>query len=106
VVENKKAGFRSAFANFSAERVAKFTERDIRRLVADAGIVRNEKKKIRSTSYKVARFQMTKKEYAPFAKCLAQFGRREKELHPTSNRGSITWERPKRGRSRGRWVIR
>lgn len=45
---NKREAFRSAFANFDAERIARFDERDVARLLADAGIVRH-RGKIEST---------------------------------------------------------
>jgi DNA-3-methyladenine glycosylase I len=45
---NKRENFRAAFANFDAEQVARFTPRDIERLLADAGIVRH-RGKIEST---------------------------------------------------------
>jgi len=45
---NKREAFRAGFANFDAERVARFTERDVARLLADAGIVRH-RGKIEST---------------------------------------------------------
>ena len=38
---NKREAFRSAFANFEAEQVAEFGERDVKRLLGDAGIVRH-----------------------------------------------------------------
>ena len=44
---NKRAAYRAAFAEFQPERVVRFTARDERRLLADAGIVRN-RAKIRS----------------------------------------------------------
>ena len=44
---NKRPAYRKAFAAFDPERVARFTARDERRLLADAGIVRN-RAKIRS----------------------------------------------------------
>lgn len=44
---NKRPAYRKAFAGFRPERVARFTARDERRLLADAGIVRN-RAKIRS----------------------------------------------------------
>jgi len=44
---NKRPAYRRAFAGFRPERVARFTARDERRLLADAGIVRN-RAKIRS----------------------------------------------------------
>ncbi|MEO6020982.1 MAG: DNA-3-methyladenine glycosylase I [Knoellia sp.] len=40
----KRPAFRSAFAEFSPEAVAKFDDHDIERLMADAGIVRNRAK--------------------------------------------------------------
>ena len=47
-VLTKRPAYRKAFAGFRPERVARFTARDQRRLLADAGIVRN-RAKIRST---------------------------------------------------------
>jgi DNA-3-methyladenine glycosylase I len=38
---NKREAFRSAFANFEAEQVARFDASDIQRLLGDAGIVRH-----------------------------------------------------------------
>jgi len=40
----KREAFRAGFANFEFERVARFTQRDIERLVADAAIVRHRGK--------------------------------------------------------------
>ena len=40
----KREGYRSAFAGFDAERVARFGKRDIARLLKDPGIVRNRLK--------------------------------------------------------------
>ena len=45
---NKREAFRAAFANFDAQRIARFGERDVARLMADAGIVRH-RGKIEST---------------------------------------------------------
>jgi DNA-3-methyladenine glycosylase I len=41
---NKREAFRSAFADFEAERVARFGPKDIERLLGDAGIVRHRGK--------------------------------------------------------------
>ena len=41
---NKREAFRRAFADFDAERVARFGERDVELLLADAGIVRHRGK--------------------------------------------------------------
>jgi DNA-3-methyladenine glycosylase I len=40
----KREGYRRAFADFDAETVARFTKRDVQRLLSDAGIVRNRLK--------------------------------------------------------------
>ncbi|MEP6909536.1 MAG: DNA-3-methyladenine glycosylase I [Actinomycetota bacterium] len=40
----KRGGYRKAFANFDAEKVARFGKRDVERLLADPGIVRNRLK--------------------------------------------------------------
>jgi DNA-3-methyladenine glycosylase I len=40
----KRENFRKAFHNFDAERIARFTERDVAQLMNDAGIIRNRAK--------------------------------------------------------------
>jgi DNA-3-methyladenine glycosylase I len=44
IILRKRDNFRSAFDGFDVERVARYTERDIDRLMADPGIVRNRSK--------------------------------------------------------------
>ncbi len=44
IILRKRENFRAAFDGFDIERVARYTERDVARLVADAGIVRNKAK--------------------------------------------------------------
>ena len=41
---HKREGYRRAFKNFDAEKVARFTQRDVERLLADPSIVRNRLK--------------------------------------------------------------
>ncbi|MCW2736643.1 DNA-3-methyladenine glycosylase I [Nocardioides sp.] len=41
---NKREHFRAAFAGFDADTVAAYDDRDVERLMADAGIVRNRRK--------------------------------------------------------------
>ena len=41
---NKREGFRRGFANFEVDKLARFGEKDIERLVGDAGIVRHRGK--------------------------------------------------------------
>jgi len=44
LILRKRDGYRRAFENFDPARVARFDERDVERLAADAGIVRNRMK--------------------------------------------------------------
>ena len=44
VILRKRANFRRAFAGFDVETVARYTDTDVARLMADAGIVRNRAK--------------------------------------------------------------
>ena len=48
LILHKRASFRKAFKNFSIERVASYTERDVARLLNDKSIIRN-RLKIEST---------------------------------------------------------
>lgn len=44
IILRKRENFRAAFHGFDVERVARYTERDVERLLADTGIVRNRAK--------------------------------------------------------------
>jgi DNA-3-methyladenine glycosylase I len=44
IILRKRPAFRQAFADFEIDAVARFGARDVRRLLADAGIVRNRAK--------------------------------------------------------------
>jgi DNA-3-methyladenine glycosylase I len=44
IILRKRENFRRAFHGFDIERVARYTDRDIKRLMADTGIVRNRAK--------------------------------------------------------------
>ena len=63
---NKREGFRAAFANFDAERVAAFGERDVERLVQDPGIVRH-RGKIESTINNARRVLELRSEFGSLA---------------------------------------
>ena len=41
---NKREGYRRCFSNFDPEKVARFTEKDVARLLEDSSIIRNRKK--------------------------------------------------------------
>ena len=66
----KKAdNFRKAYRNFDINKVAKFTEKDRARLLADAGIIRN-RLKVNAAIENAKRIQVLQKEYGSFKKWL------------------------------------
>jgi DNA-3-methyladenine glycosylase I len=79
MVEKKWPHFRKAFRDFSPEKVARLSERDIRALMQDSGIVRNEKK-IRATVENARAILDLAKEYGSVKTYLAGFGKREGKL--------------------------
>jgi DNA-3-methyladenine glycosylase I len=79
VIENKWPNFQKAFAGFSIPRVAKFGDKDTKRLMADASIVRNEKK-ILATVHNAGEFLKLEKEHGSFQKYLDSFGKDENRM--------------------------
>jgi DNA-3-methyladenine glycosylase I len=79
VVEGKKAAFERAFAGFVPGKVSRFREKDVKRLMNDASIVRNERK-IRSAIHNAAEFQAIAREYGSFRMYLSHFGKDEMAL--------------------------
>lgn len=68
-VLKKRDGYRKAFANFDVKKVARFTQRDIARLMGDTGIIRN-RLKITSTITNAQIFLTLQKEYGSFSQYL------------------------------------
>jgi DNA-3-methyladenine glycosylase I len=79
VVEKKWPNFRKAFASFSPPIVARFSGADVRALMNDQGIVRNERK-IGATVNNAAEFLRLQQEFGSFGKYLDSFGEDEKRL--------------------------
>jgi DNA-3-methyladenine glycosylase I len=79
MVEKKWPNFRKAFAAFSPEKVSKMTEKDVKKLMGDAGIVRNERK-IRATVHNAGEVVKLEKEFGSFKGYVASFGKDEKGL--------------------------
>ncbi len=69
---NKREAFRRAFADFDAKRVAAFDERDVQRLLGDAGIVRHAGK-IRSTINNAQRVLELHREFGSLAAYVWRF---------------------------------
>src|SRR5262249_18620129 len=76
----KREHYRRAFAGFDPKRVAAFGPRDVRRLLADAGIVRN-RLTIESAIGNARVFLAGQKEYGSFARFMWQ----AVEGHPRQN---------------------
>ena len=69
---NKRDNYRRAFARFDPAKVARFGARDIKRLLADAGIVRN-RLKIESTIANARVFLAVQREFGSFDAYLWRF---------------------------------
>lgn len=68
----KRENYRKAFADFDVQKVAKFTEADIERLVQDEGIIRN-RLKIKATVTNAQSFIEVQKEFGSFCNYLKSF---------------------------------
>lgn len=68
----KRENFRKAFANFDVKKVAAFKEKDVERLMLDAGIIRN-RAKILATIGNAKAFMAVQKEFGKFSNYLWQF---------------------------------
>ena len=62
---NKRENYRKAFDQFSAEKIARYGARDVKRLLGDAGIVRN-RLKIAATIQNAKAFRAVRKEFGSF----------------------------------------
>ncbi len=69
---NKRENFRKAFDNFNAEKMAEYGEKDIARLMQDAGIIRNRMKIIAAIE-NARKFQDIRKEFGSFDNYIWQF---------------------------------
>jgi len=98
MIDEKWANFNEAFKGFSIDRVAKFNENDMKRLMSNAGIVRNQAKIIAAIK-NAQHFQDIRKEYGSFrsflnsfdksnnyASVIKELGKRFQRLGPSSAR--------------------
>ena len=72
IILNKRENFRKAFHGFDPARVAKYTAKDVKRLLADAGIIRN-RLKIAAAITNAQRFLEVQKEFGTFDRYIWQF---------------------------------
>ncbi len=64
-VLRKRENYRKVFANFDPAKVARFTEKDVKRLMQNAGIIRNEQK-IRAAIKNAREFLKVQDEFGSF----------------------------------------
>lgn len=80
----RREGYRTAFADFSPEKVALFSEKDIERLLQDTGIIRN-RLKVRAAVKNARVFLDIQKEFGSFDAFIWQFvDGKPIENHPKS----------------------
>lgn len=82
----KRENFRKAFAGFDYRKVARFGSREIKRLLNDAGIVRNHAK-IAAAIENAKRFQDVQKEFGSFAKYMWSWKKAELWAKDLKERG-------------------
>ncbi|MEM1540118.1 MAG: DNA-3-methyladenine glycosylase I [Candidatus Bathyarchaeia archaeon] len=98
MIDEKWPNFEKAFKNFSVDEVAKFGDDDVKRLISDAGIVRN-RAKIMAIISNAKQFQNIRKEYGSFksyldgldksnnyASAIKELSKKFKRLGPSSAR--------------------
>jgi DNA-3-methyladenine glycosylase I len=84
---NKRENYRRAFDGFDAEKIARYDQRKVRELLADAGIVRN-RLKIAATISNAAAFLAVRQEFGSFDRYVWQFvgGRAKKDQRASSGK--------------------
>jgi DNA-3-methyladenine glycosylase I len=74
----KRENYRKAFDGFDAGKIANYDRRKVRKLMADAGIVRN-RLKIRATISNAQAFLAVQKEFGGFDRYIWQFARGQRK---------------------------
>jgi DNA-3-methyladenine glycosylase I len=69
---NKREGYRKAFSGFDPQKVARYGATDVRRLLGDAGIVRN-RQKVASAINNAKRFREVQAEFGSFDRYIWAF---------------------------------
>jgi DNA-3-methyladenine glycosylase I len=72
IILHKRDNFAKAYANFNPQKVARFTQRDVVRLMKDPGIIRN-RLKIVGTIKNAQAFLKTQKEFRTFSNYIWSF---------------------------------
>jgi DNA-3-methyladenine glycosylase I len=94
----KRENFRKAFAGFDYRRVARFSQRDVARLLKNSGIIRN-RQKIDAAINNAQRFLEVRREYGTFAKYMWSWVKGKPIVHsfrtlkdyPPYTREAVAW---------------
>ncbi len=97
-VLRKRENYRAAFARFDPKKVARFTARDVARLMGNAGIIRNQQK-INAAITNAKRFLEVQKEFGTFSRYMWSFVGNKPIRHaikqlsdyPTTSPEAIAW---------------
>lgn len=81
---NKREAYRKAFANFDPNKISKFKEKDVKKLLLNPGIVRN-KLKIEAAINNAQRFLDIEKEFGSFYKYSMQFVKNKRIVNKFKN---------------------
>jgi len=84
IILKKRQGYKKAFANFDPKKVSKFGKGEVKRLLNDAGIIRN-KMKIEAAIGNAKSFLKIKKEFGTFSKYMWNFVKNKPICHKISN---------------------
>ena len=88
IILKKRDGFRRAFDGFDAARIARYTPARVRRLLADAAIVRN-RQKIEATIANARAFLALRKEFGTFDRFIWQFTGGRTLVHTRKSRRGV-----------------
>ena len=84
---NKREGFRRAFHNFDAEKIAAYGDRDRQRLLADASIIRN-RAKVGAAITNAQAFLAVQREFGSFDRYIWQFTDGQTRMYPPA----VNWD--------------
>ncbi len=76
IVLNKREGFRKAFHNFNLEKIIRYTQKDVERLLKNEGIIRN-RLKINAVITNAKSFIQVQKEFGSFSNYIWSFTKNE-----------------------------
>lgn len=104
-VLNKRENYRKAFARFSPRHVARYTLGDVRRLLANPGIIRN-RQKVNAAITNARQFLIVQKEFGSFARYAWGFvggkpivnRRKNLKALPATSREAVIWSKDLKAR--------